>query len=130
MQAHATSISPQAAATGLKTAINILDQWGCSPEQEWAILGMKKSSYYKHRENAESARITGDQLERISYILNIHAALRVIFDNPENLYGFMSMENHNPFFNGESPLTIIATGNFGSLYEVYKRIDTLRGAGV
>ena len=91
---------------------------------------MKRSTFYKYREGGDRPQLTGDQLERISYILNIHAALRVLFDNPENVYGFMSMENHNPYFNGRSPLDIIATGNFGALYETARRIDALRGAGL
>lgn len=41
-----------------------------------------------------------DQLARISLVLNIHASLRTIFDNPDNVYGFPSMNNHNPFFDG------------------------------
>ena len=122
--------SPEKAGKGLKAALNILDKWGCSPEQAWSILGMKRSTFYKYREGGDRPQLTGDQLERISYILNIHAALRVVFDNPENVYGFMSMENNNPYFNGRSPLDIIATGNFGALYETARRIDALRGAGL
>lgn len=125
-----TTLPPNANAIGLKAAMNILDKWGCSPEQEWLILGMKKSSYYNYREQPASARLSEDQLERMSYILNMHQALRIVFDNPENVYGFMRMKNNNPFFNGRSPLELIATGNFGTLYEVFKRIDALRGAGI
>lgn len=120
----------KAGAIGLKAAFNILDKWGCTPEQEWHILGMKKSTYYKNRESSNNARLSADQLERVSYILNIHATLRMIFDNPENVYGFMSMANNNPFFNGKAPLELIATGRFGSLYEAFKRIDALRGGGL
>jgi hypothetical protein len=122
--------SPEKAGRGLKAALNILDKWGCSAEQAWNILGMKRSTFYKYREGGDRPQLTGDQLERISYILNMHAALRVVFDNPENVYGFMSMENHNPYFNGRSPLDLIATGNFGALYETARRIDALRGAGL
>lgn len=114
----------------LRAALNILDKWGCSPEQAWNILGMKRSTYYRYREAGVKPRLSRDQVERASYILNIHAALRLVFDNPENVYGFMSMENHNPYFNGRSPLSIIASGNFGSLYEVFRRIDSLRGGGL
>lgn len=117
-------------ARGLRTVFNILDKWKCSPEQQWCILGMKKSTYYKNRESVDTARLSGDQVERISYILNIHAALRIVFDNPENVYGFMSMENHNPYFNGRTPLDLISTGNFGTLYETFKRVDALRGGGL
>lgn len=124
------TLPPNANAIGLKATMNILDKWGCSPEQEWLILGMKKSSYYNYREQPASARLSEDQLERMSYVLNMHQALRIVFDNAENVYGFMRMNNNNPFFNGRSPLELIATGNFGTLYEVSKRIDALRGAGI
>ncbi len=125
-----TTLPPNANAIGLKATMNILGKWGCSPEQEWSILGMKKSSYYNYREQPASARLSEDQLERMSYVLNMHQALRIVFDNAENVYGFMRMKNNNPFFNGRSPLELIATGNFGTLYEVFKRIDALRGAGI
>ncbi len=39
--------------------------------------------------------------------LNIHQALRIVFENPANQYGFMKMKNHNPYFSGRSPLEVI-----------------------
>ena len=57
----------------------------------------------------------------------MHSALRIVFSNPENTYGFMSMKNNNAFFNGATPLSIIENGDFGSLHEVAKRVDVLRG---
>jgi hypothetical protein len=38
----------------------------------------------------------------------------------------MAMKNNNPYFNGNSPLALISTGKFGTLYEVFKRIDAMR----
>jgi len=118
------------AAKGLKATLNILDKWGCGAEQQQAILGMKKSTFYKARANTGNTALTGDQLERLSYILNIHAALRVVFDNPKNTYAFMGLKNKNPYFNGRAPLDLISTGQFGALYETFRRIDALRGAGL
>jgi hypothetical protein len=54
--------------------------------------------------------------------------LRLVFDNPDNVYGFVSMANDNEFFNGRSPLAIMAQGDMISLYETFRRIDMLRGA--
>ena len=39
----------------------------------------------------------------------------------------MALPNHNPYFNGNSPLAIISCGQFAALYETFKRIDALRG---
>jgi hypothetical protein len=117
----------QLATAGLKAAFVILNKWGCSAEQAMAILRLPKATYYKYFRDPESARLNEDQLERLSYLVNIHAHLRLLFENPENQYGFMSMKNNNPFFNGRSPLEVIETGSFAALYETHQRIDALRG---
>jgi uncharacterized protein (DUF2384 family) len=115
------------AGVGLKAVLNILDKWKCSAEQQMAILQLPRSTYYKLRSNPTVAKLSADQVERISYLLNIHAALRLIFDNPENVYGYMGMANDNPPFNGKAPLELVESGRFGPLYETFKHVDALRG---
>ncbi len=112
--------------SGLKAAFNILDKWGCTAEQAQAILRLPRATYYKYRNDPESARLDRDQLTRISYLLNMHQALRIVFENPENVYGFMRKRNHNPYFHGRAPLDVIESGDFSALYETFRRIDTLR----
>lgn len=113
--------------SGLKAAFNILEKWGCSAEQMQAILRLTKATFYKYRSHPESARLDRDQLARISYLLNIHQALRIVFENPENVYGFMRKRNHNPYFHGRAPLDVIDKGDLAALYETFRRIDALRG---
>jgi len=115
------------AIAGLKAACNILERWGCTSEESQRILGLGRAAYYKNRKEPEKARLTGDQLTRISYILNIYSALRIVFNNPENVDGFMSMPNSNGYFNDRTPLSVIATGDFGALYETFRHVDGLRG---
>lgn len=111
---------------GLKVVLNLLDKWQCSAEQKIAILGFTRTTFYRVNKTPEKATLSGDQLERISYLLNIHQALRIVFSNSENIYGYMSMVNNNPYFNGRTPLSIIETGSFGALYEVFTRINAMR----
>lgn len=112
---------------GLKTVFTILDRWGCTPEQIQKILQISRPAYYKYRKRPEQANLTHDQIERLSYLVNIHSCLRMIFENPKNVYGFMALKNDNPYFSGRSPLEVISTGQFAALYETFKRIDVLRG---
>lgn len=127
--AQSISQNRAAAATGLKAAVRILDKWSASGEQGESILRVSHSTYARARRgDIAEIKLDSDQLTRISYLLNIHASLRVIFDNPENLYGFVNMINHNPYFNGRTPLEIMGSGDFAALYETFKRIDSLRGA--
>ncbi|WP_249976688.1 antitoxin Xre-like helix-turn-helix domain-containing protein [Vreelandella olivaria] len=121
--------SKAAAAAGLKAAVRILDKWRATGEQGESILRVSHSTYARaRREGLSEIKLDSDQLTRISYVLNIHAALRMLFENPDNVYGFVAMANYNPYFNGRSPLEVIGSGDFAALYETFKRIDSLRGA--
>ncbi|WP_297833611.1 antitoxin Xre-like helix-turn-helix domain-containing protein [Pseudomonas sp.] len=116
--------------TGLRVAVEILEKWQASSDQACRILRISRSTYTraKQRDPAWSVALDSDQMQRISFVLNIHAALRLVFDNPENVYGFPAMANDNEFFNGRAPLDIMSQGDMISLYETFRRIDVLRGA--
>lgn len=113
-------------SAALKMGINILQNWGCSDIQMEAILGIPKHSFQRYRNDSSTIDLSGDQLKRLSYITNIHIALRAVFSNPENVNGFMGMLNNNPFFNGRTPLSLIEDGKINSLSEVFRRIDGMR----
>jgi hypothetical protein len=65
-------------------------------------------------------------MQRVGIILDMHAVLRTVFENPKNVYGFAAMANQNEFFCGRTPLEIIAQGDMISLYETSRRIRVLR----
>ncbi len=126
--AKQTGYDPKALSmAGFKAADNILSSWGCTAQQSQNILKISSTSYHKFKANPEKTNLSDDQLERVSYLLNIHQALRIVFSNPANVSGFMSMNNNNDYFAGRTPLEIINSGKFGDLYEVARRIDALRG---
>lgn len=123
-------LSKEHCVSGLRTALRILDKWDASSEQACRILRISRSTYTRAKQTGSewSVGLDMDQMQRISFVLNIHAALRTVFDNPDNVYGFPSMNNDNEFFNGRKPLDIMAQGDFVSLYETFRRVDALRGA--
>ncbi len=124
------SFTKSQCVAGLNAAVSILEKWRASTEQACGILRISRSTHSraKQRDADWSVSLDSDQMHRISFVLNIHAALRLVFDNPENVYGFPSMKNDNEFFNGRTPLEIMGQGDMISLYETYRRIDVLRGA--
>jgi hypothetical protein len=125
-----STLTKNQCVTGLRAAVGILEKWRASSEQACRILRISRSTYTRARQQDPdwAVALDADQMQRISFVLNIHAALRLVFDNPENVYGFVSMNNDNEFFNGRSPLEIMAQGDMISLYETFRRIDVLRGA--
>ncbi|HKS14349.1 MAG TPA: antitoxin Xre-like helix-turn-helix domain-containing protein [Pseudomonas sp.] len=127
---HPEQLTKAQCVTGLRAALRILDRWKATTEQACKILRISRSTCTRARQADAgwSVSLDQDQMHRISFVLNIHGALRTIFDNPENAYGFPAMENRNAFFNGRTPLDVMAQGDMVSLYETFRRIDTLRGA--
>lgn len=124
------SLTKSQCVAGLRAALKILDKWQASSDQACKILRISRSTYTRARQDDAdwSVSLDQDQMHRVSFVLNIHGALRTVFDNPENVYGFASMSNDNEFFNGRKPLDIMAQGDMVSLYETFRRIDALRGA--
>ncbi|WP_232090224.1 hypothetical protein [Billgrantia diversa] len=116
--------------TGIQVAVTILEKWGATVEQGTAILRVSPETYAQAKQQKPEWQVTldEDQLARISYVLNIHAALRVLFDNPDNLYGFMAMPNYNEGFDGRSALEVIACGDIGTLRETWLRVNMERPA--
>jgi uncharacterized protein (DUF2384 family) len=108
-----------------KLANNILEKWGCSANEKRVILDLTKSSYRRFQQGNESEELSTDQFKRISYLANIHQSLRLIFSNKENVYGFMSMKNDNPYFSARPPISIISNGRIDTLQEVFKQINSM-----
>lgn len=127
---HATSrtreFSTDQSGVILRTALRILVKWRASADQMSRVLRVSRSTISRTQQS-KRVRLDGDQLERASIVLNCHASLRQVFDNPDNVYGFMGLHNHNDFFNGRTPLEIMAQGDLTSLLETYKRIDAFCG---
>ncbi|MGI4839580.1 MAG: hypothetical protein ACRYF9_18385 [Janthinobacterium lividum] len=124
------TFSKEQCAAGLRVAVGILEKWRASGEQSCNVLRISRSTLAraKQSDSSWSLNLDTDQMQRVSLVLNIHAALRLVFDNPENVYGFAQMANHNEFFSGRTPLDVMAQGDMISLYETFRRIDALRGA--
>lgn len=123
-----SSSTKDVGAVALRTAVNIMEKWNATPKQIESVLRISRSTYARVKHPERAVSLDSDQVARISLVLNIHASLRTIFDNPDNVYGFPSMNNDNPFFDGSSPLEIMSEGSFIQLYETFRRIDVLRGA--
>jgi hypothetical protein len=111
----------------LGVVLNVFDKWECSEKEKMALLGVSRSTLHKYQNSPESARVDQNLLERISYILNMHQSLRVMFENPENVYGFVRKSNHNDLFNGATPMDYMSSGLVADIYKVYNHLDALRG---
>lgn len=100
-------------------AVNVLlDKWQVAKSTKLDLLGFDpKKMTIKDQEEVQ---------QRLSLLLNIHEQLRVIFDNPDNIYGYMTKLNYNEPYNGQEPIHI-ASRNLEGLKVVYNALSSLSG---
>lgn len=121
------SITSAQIQTAFKVVLNIFDKWHCSTDEALTLLGLKRSTWFKYKSTPEKASFSHDLIERISYLLNIHAALRVLFSNPVSVYGWVRKPNNAPFYNGRSAMDIMMQGRVVDLWAVASRLNAERG---
>ncbi|MBL7481143.1 MbcA/ParS/Xre antitoxin family protein [Legionella bononiensis] len=113
--------------TAFKVVLNIFDKWHCTTEEALILLGLKRSTWFKYKNSPENASFSHDITERISYILNIHAALRILFSNQDSVYQWVRKPNMAPFYNGRSAMDVMLQGRVVDLWAVASRLNAERG---
>ncbi|ATG72885.1 hypothetical protein AN401_02610 [Zobellella denitrificans] len=112
----------------LPVVFRILDKWGCDSKEQLALLGIhSRSTLNKYKAAHGGLRLSPDTLERMSYILNIHKSLRILFSAEDSVYGWVRKPNQHPFFAGRSAMDVMMGGKVADLYEVSKRLSAWRG---
>lgn len=106
-------------STGLTNALHILAQWQCTPNQALAILKLDPDQPFPEV-------LSDEQCERVTFVLNIHSDLSSIYNDPEEVYGYMSEPHDDPYYEGKSPLELIGTGDRNVFGRVCWHIDAMR----
>ena len=119
------------AGAGLRTFARIVDKWSVPASDAMALLGVdSRSTYYdllkRARETKEVNGLSKDQLDRLSYLLGIYAAIRVLFPHSEESRNqWVSRANTAHLFGGRSPIEIMRSGMIG-LYQTFAHLSAAR----
>lgn len=120
--------SARASKSALQVFFNIMSAWQLSADQAMKLLGLdSRSTYFKWKKNPESAKLTPDKLERLSYIFGIYKALQILLPNAESADGWLKRPNSAMPFQGKSALERMLTGHVADLYVVRQYLDGQRG---
>lgn len=129
--AHVTAPDLQSSDAGrvaLTFFFQLMEHWQCNVEQQRRLLGAIGSSTYFNWKKQPAVRLPQDTLERISYLMGIHKALRILFSNqPERAYEWVHKANDAPPFNGQSALTYMLAGRVVDIADVRRYLDGVRG---
>jgi uncharacterized protein (DUF2384 family) len=114
-------------ATALTAFFNITGAWGLSAEEERTLLGAPPRSTFFKWKSERSARLSPDTLERISYVMGIYKALRILLPTEEAANDWIKKPNTAHGFSGKSALDRMLAGRVIDLADVRRYLDAERG---
>jgi uncharacterized protein (DUF2384 family) len=120
----ATAVNKNAVA--LKAFFGIAQKWQLNSEQERVLLGTPKATFYRWKQQMDGA-LSQDTLERISYILGIYKALRILLPTEQAANAWIHKPNAAPLFSGNSALDKMMKGHVVDLADVRRYLDAERG---
>ena len=120
----ADPISDAEGAAMFRAAVNLFRLWGLTDEQAATLLDLPLRSYRRWKAG-EIGRISRDGKARLSNLMGIHKALRLIFREPQRGYDWIGAAN--AAFGGKSALTVMLGGELTDLMRVRRYLDNERG---
>ncbi|KUL93636.1 hypothetical protein DK26_22765 [Bosea sp. WAO] len=120
----AGAITQEEAAAMFRAALNLFRLWGVSDEQAAILLDQPVRSYRRWKAG-EIGRIDRDGAARLSNLMGIHKALRLIFREPQRGYAWIKAGNEA--FGGKSALEVMLGGELTDLMRVRRYLDAERG---
>jgi uncharacterized protein (DUF2384 family) len=108
-----------------RAAVNLFQAWGLTDAQAATLLGGMSTRTYARWKDGEIGRLSVDQKTRLSILMGIHKALRILFTENARVYAWVKKPNRA--FGGESALNIMLRGLITDLFRVRHFLDAARG---
>lgn len=115
------------AGPALRTFFRIADAWRLSTDEARRLLGDPPRSTFFMWKREGSGNLSGDVLERISYVLGIYKALQILLPDPLAADEWVRRPNTAAPFAGKPALERMLSGNVADLYVVRQYLDGQRG---
>lgn len=118
------AITDDEAGAMFRAVLNLFRLWGVSDEQAALLLDLPLRTYRRWKAG-EPGRIGRDGKARLSNLMGIHKALRIIFADQQRGYAWIKAPN--TAFGGESSLEVMLGGELTDLMRVRRYLDAERG---
>lgn len=117
----------QLQCAALQAFFGIARDWKLSVEQQQILLGsLPRSTFFKLKKEL-GGRLSVDTLDRVSYVMGIHKALRILLPEIRDVARWISAPNDAPLFGGRSALDVMLSGHMEDLAAVRRYLDAERG---
>jgi hypothetical protein len=118
-------ITDEEAAALFRACLNLFRAWGITDDEAAALVDMPVRTFRRWKAEG-AARIGRDLKSRLSNLVGIHKALRIIFQDPAR--GYRWVRQPNTAFAGMSALDVMLGGDLTDLMRVRRYLDAERGA--
>ncbi len=117
-------ITDQEAAAMFRACLNLFRLWGVTDEQAATVLDLPRRTFARWKAG-EIGRIGRDGKARLSNLMGIHKALKIVFRDPSRGYAWIKAPNEA--FGGASALDVMLGGELTDLMRVRRYLDAERG---
>ncbi|WP_296718050.1 MbcA/ParS/Xre antitoxin family protein [Erythrobacter sp.] len=117
-------ITQDEGAAMFRAAVNLFGKWEVTDEQAATLLDMPVRSYRRWKAEGPG-RISRDGRARLSNLMGIHKALRIIFS--QSARGYAWIRAANEAFAGASALDVMLGGELTDIMRVRRYLDATRG---
>ena len=108
-----------------RAAVNLFARWRLTDAQACILLGGLSSRTWSRWKAGSIGRVPRDLRARLSNLMGIHEALRIIFTDAERGYGWINRPS--AAFRGASALDIMLGGELTDIMRVRSHLDSVRG---
>lgn len=117
-------ITDEEAAAMFRAALNLFRLWEVTDDQAATILDLPRRTYSRWKAG-ELGRIGRDGKARLSNLMGIHKALRIVFRDAARGYAWIRAPNEA--FDDRSALDVMLGGELTDLMRVRRYLDAERG---
>jgi Protein of unknown function (DUF2384) len=117
-------ITDEEAAAMFRAALNLFRLWDITDEEAATLLDLPVRTYRRWKAG-DIGRIDRDSKARLSNLMGIHKALRIIFREPQR--GYAWIKKPNSAFANRSAFEVMLGGELTDLMRVRRYLDAERG---
>ena len=118
-------ITDAEAAALFRAAVNLFQLWGITDEEAATLLDQPVRTYRRWKAG-HFGRFNRDCKARLSNLMGIHKALRILFREPQRAYRWVKAVNEA--FQDHSALEVMLGGELTDIMRVRRYLDAERGA--
>lgn len=124
-QPAAPEISDAEGEAMARAVVNLFAKWDITDAQASLLLGGLSPRTWARWKVGTIGRVPRDLKARLSNLMGIHKALRIVFTEADRAYGWV--KRPNDAFGGASGLDVMIGGELTDIMRVRRYLDNVRG---